>query len=200
LGSIDRSCRFHPIFCANQCQISICFFTERIFLIEEGALKPPILKPWHSVVQPVDQKACVLVDIAISKGNGGLDVFNGHRLCFSLHRQATPRERIISTVRIFSEKGKASLSQPAEARSCPLRFRSSKTSSTPHKRIGPQENLSNSFPSLPHLTGMSCRFLSRHLHFSHSMLWGERSLSLHYPTTYTPTIGLLQKAAFSGKR
>ena len=60
LGSIDRSCRFHPIFCANQCQIPICFFTERIFLIEEGALKPPILKPWHSVVQPVDQKACVL--------------------------------------------------------------------------------------------------------------------------------------------
>ena len=128
-------------------------------------MKPPILKPWHSVVQPVDQKACVLADIAISKGNGGLDVFNGYRLCFSLHRQATPRERIISTVRIFSEKGKASLSQPAEARSCPLRFRSSKTSSTPHKRIGPQENLSNSFPSLPHLTGMSCRFLSRHCIF-----------------------------------
>ena len=95
-----------------------------------------------------------------------MDVFNGYRLCFYLHRQATPRERIISTVRIFSEKGKASLSQPAEARSCPLCFRSSKTSSTPHKRIGPQENLSNSFPSLPHLTGMSCRFLSRHLHFS----------------------------------
>ena len=93
-------------------------------------MKPPILKPWHSVVQPVDQKACVLADIAISKGNGGLDVFNGYRLCFSLHRQATPRERIISTVRIFSEKGKASLSQPAEARSCPLCFRSSKTSHT----------------------------------------------------------------------
>lgn len=93
-------------------------------------MKPPILKPWHSVVQPVDQKACVLADIAISKGNGGLDVFNGYRLCFSLHRQATPRERIISTVRIFSEKGKASLSQPAEARSCPLRFRRGKTSHT----------------------------------------------------------------------
>ena len=200
MGSIDRSCRFHPIFCANQCQIPICFFTERIILIEEGALKPPILKPWHSVVQPVDQKACVLADIAISKGNGGLDVFNGYRLCFSLHRQATPRERIIATVRIFSEKGKASLSQPAEARSCPLRFRRGKTSSTPHKRMSSQENLSNSFPSLPHLTGMSCRFLSRHLHFSHSMLWGERSLSLYYPTTYTPAIGLLQKAAFSGKR
>ena len=93
-------------------------------------MKPPIPKPWNSVVQPVDQKACVLADIAISKGNGGLDVFNGYRLCFSLHRQATPRERIISTVRIFSEKGKASLSQPAEARSCPLCFRRGKTSHT----------------------------------------------------------------------
>ena len=67
----------YSVFRVNQYQISIRIFAERVFLIEDGALKPSILKPWHSVVQPVDQKACVLADIAISKGNGGLNVFNG---------------------------------------------------------------------------------------------------------------------------
>lgn len=133
-------------------------------------MKPPILKPWHSVVQPVDQKACVLADIAISKGNGGLDVFNGYRLCFYLHRQATPRERIISTVGIFSEKGKASLSQPAEARSCPLRFRRGKTSHT--SGLARRKIFPIPFP-VYHISQVCLVDFCRDLHFSHSMLWGE---------------------------
>lgn len=121
MGSIDRSCRFHPIFCANQCQIPICFFTERIFLIEEGALKPPILKPWNSVVQPVDQKACVLADIAISKGNGGLDVFNGYRLCF-LCSSGNPQGAVISTVMIFRKKEKHLLASLPKREAAPCAF------------------------------------------------------------------------------
>ena len=169
-----------------------------ILLIIKGALELPAFKPWHSVVQPVDQKACVLADIAISKGNGGLNVFNGYRLCFSLHRQATPRERIISTVRIFSEKGKASLSQPAEARSCPLRFRRGKTSHT--SGLARRKIFPIPFP-VYHISQVClvdfCRDTSI---FLIPCCGGKRSLSLHYPTTYTPAIGLLQKAAFSGKR
>ena len=93
-------------------------------------MKPPILKPWHSVVQPVDQGVPVLHNIKIPKGNSCCPLSREYVRCFCLHSQATPRERIISTVRIFSGKGKASLSQPAKARSCPLCFRSSKTSHT----------------------------------------------------------------------
>jgi hypothetical protein len=90
-----------------------------------------------------------------------------------LHRQATPRERIISTVRIFSEKGKASLSQPAEARSCPLRFRRGKTSHT--SGLARRKIFPIPFP-VYHISQVCLVDFCQDLHFSHSMLWGETFL------------------------
>lgn len=67
--SIGRLLGFKWIGCShfrvNQYQISIRIFAERIFLIEDGALKPSILKPWHSVVQPVDKNVFIFMNVKI---------------------------------------------------------------------------------------------------------------------------------------
>ena len=52
-----RKCRWivDSIFGMNQCQIAVWLLMERVFLVEEGTGKPPLLELRHSVIQPVDQ-------------------------------------------------------------------------------------------------------------------------------------------------
>ena len=66
-----RKCRWivDSIFGMNQCQIAVWLLMERVFLVEEGTGKPPLLELWHSVIQPVDQGVPVLHDIEIPQGN-----------------------------------------------------------------------------------------------------------------------------------
>ena len=53
----------------NQCQITVWLLMERVFLVEEGTGKLPLLELRHSVIQPVDQGVPVLHDIEIPQGN-----------------------------------------------------------------------------------------------------------------------------------
>ena len=66
-----RKCRWivDSIFGMNQCQITVWLLMERVFLVEEGTGKLPLLELRHSVIQPVDQGVPVLHDIEIPQGN-----------------------------------------------------------------------------------------------------------------------------------
>ena len=88
----------YSVFRVNQYQISIRIFAERIFLIEDGALKPSILKPWHSVVQSIDKNVFIFMNVKILQGNSTFLLSRGYIRCFCLHGQATSWEWAFSTI------------------------------------------------------------------------------------------------------